>query len=461
MFAAACSDGTIRFYSRSGREEKKIAAHEGAVISIAWSHDGVALLTSGEDGDVKIWSRSGNMRSVLASTGQSVYCACWGPDDDQVVFSSGNALMIKTVQANKKNLKWDAHDGIVLCVDWNITNQNIVSGGEDCVYHVWDSFGRMLYTSKAMENVITAVKWSPQGEVFAVGMHNHIRLCDKTGWTHSKERVHTGSIMSLAWTSDGTQFAGAGGSGCVVFAQIVDRHHEWKNIDVILTEPRKIRVLDAGNETMEDLEYPRDRVVDIAVGFEMLVVATSTQCYVYSINNLNTPIIFDIKAPPHFMHLCRKHFLTVDLISGVQVISFEGRVLCSPRFQGLRADYLNRDMLSLAPDMVCIVDTVDSKVVHILDPLNGRPLGKVTHTCEVCNICLNQHSAGAADRLLAFSDRNRDLFIAHVGVLSTGAFSSSSTPLFSLLIMLFRWRAEQSYPPLQAAGAPRLFPVQR
>jgi intraflagellar transport protein 80 len=89
LFAAACADGTFRFISRSGREEKKIQAHEGAVICISWSHDGAALLTAGEEGDVKIWSRSGNMRSILASTGQSVYCACWGPDDDQIVFACG------------------------------------------------------------------------------------------------------------------------------------------------------------------------------------------------------------------------------------------------------------------------------------------------------------------------------------------------------------------------------------
>ena len=30
--------------------------------------------------------------------------------------------------------------------------------------------------------------------------------------------------MKIAWTADGTQFAGACGSGQVVFAQVVDRY---------------------------------------------------------------------------------------------------------------------------------------------------------------------------------------------------------------------------------------------
>ena len=72
MFALSCTDGTVRFVSKSGREEKKFSAHEGAVILVRWSHDGSALLTTGEEGDVKIWSKSGNLRSTLISTGQSV-----------------------------------------------------------------------------------------------------------------------------------------------------------------------------------------------------------------------------------------------------------------------------------------------------------------------------------------------------------------------------------------------------
>lgn len=364
------------------------------------------------------------MRSILASTGQSVYCCCWGPDDDQVVLACGNSLMIKTVQANRKNLQWTAHEGIVLCVDWNVTNQNIVSGGEDCIYHVWDSFGRMLYTSKPMENVITSIKWSPNGEVFAVGLHNHVRLCDKTGWTHSKERVSTGSLLDIAWTSDGTQFAAAGGNGSVLFAQLVDRHHEWKNTDVILIEPRKLRVHDVANESIEDLEFPRDRVVEIGVGFDMLIVTTTTQCYIYNLQNLNTPIIFDIKAPPNFIHICRKHFLMLDQISGIQVFTFEGRVLCNLRFQGLRPEYLCRDMISLSTDMVCVVDTVDKKIIYVMDPVTGRVMGKISHSSEVIHLRLNQHSVGPQERLLAFSDRNKDFFIANVGILAIGNYYS-------------------------------------
>ena len=203
LFALACTDGSYKFVSKSGREEKNVKAHEGAVIFVKWSHDGGALLTGGEDGEVKIWSKSGNFRSSIASTGCCVYDAVWGPDDDQVLFTSNNMLMIRTVQASRKALQWKAHDGIVLCVDWNVANNFIVSGGEDCIYKVWDAFGRQMFSSRPLEHVITSIGWCPNGECFAVGTHNMIRLCDKTGWTHSRERMNCGSIMNLSWTSDG------------------------------------------------------------------------------------------------------------------------------------------------------------------------------------------------------------------------------------------------------------------
>lgn len=46
---------------------------------------------------------------------------------------------------------------------------------------VWDSFGRLLYSSESHDYPITSLSWAPDGEVFSVGSFNTLRLCDKTG----------------------------------------------------------------------------------------------------------------------------------------------------------------------------------------------------------------------------------------------------------------------------------------
>ena len=73
----------------------------------------------------------------LSLIGKPVYALSWGPDNDQVVVSTDKDLMIKSVnQAGKKAVQWKAHEGVVMTVDWNMVNQLIVSGGEDCTYKV-------------------------------------------------------------------------------------------------------------------------------------------------------------------------------------------------------------------------------------------------------------------------------------------------------------------------------------
>ena len=62
--------GKFHIIGKSGRVEKSVEAHKGAVLSGRWSYDGSALLTAGEDGQVKIWSRSGMLRSTLTQNSE-------------------------------------------------------------------------------------------------------------------------------------------------------------------------------------------------------------------------------------------------------------------------------------------------------------------------------------------------------------------------------------------------------
>lgn len=119
-------------------------------------------------------------------------------------------------------MTWRAHDGVVSCADWSMTSNTIVSAGEDCRYKVWDSFGRLLFTSRPQDHMVTAVKWAPNGLTFAVGSFQTLRLCDRTGWTHAFMKPdNKGSIMGMDWSSDSTQLAGACGNGAIVFSSVV------------------------------------------------------------------------------------------------------------------------------------------------------------------------------------------------------------------------------------------------
>ena len=322
VYTIASTDGKLYFVSRNGRVEKGVDAHRGAVLVARWSHDGNAVVTAGEDGQVKIWSRSGMLRSTLVSLAVPVYSAVWSPNSDAVLHTNSKQLVIKPLQPSSKPTSWKAHDSIIMKVDWNSVNNTIISGGEDCKYKVWDIFGRLLFTSGSHDYPITSLSWAPDGELFAVGSFNTLRLCDKAGWSYALDKPNSGSIFNIAWASDGTQLAAACGNGQVLFAHVIERRLEWKNFEVTVTEQKHIKVRDVITDAKENLDF-RDRVVKLSLAYDHLVVTTSSQCYIYSVKNWNTPMIFDLKSGSvSLIMLAQKHFLLVD-DTGMQVYSYE------------------------------------------------------------------------------------------------------------------------------------------
>ncbi|XP_078484074.1 intraflagellar transport protein 80 homolog [Ciona intestinalis] len=416
VFVITSSDGKFHLFSNAGRIEKSVEAHKGAVLSGKWSKDGSALLTAGEDGQIKIWSRSGMLRSTLAQLPCCIYSVVWSPESDNVLYTNGKQLVIKPLQPSAKPLTWKAHDGIVLKVDWNSVNNLILSGGEDCKYKIWDSYGRPLYSSAIHDYPITSVSWSPDGNLFTVGSFNMLRLCDRSGWSHGLEKPTTGSVFNVAWSMDGTQVAAACADGHVMLAHCIEKRLEWCEFEVTLTGRKTIEVRNVVNDAHETLEL-RDRVIKMSLAFKHLVVVTSSQCLVYSTNNFNTPAIFDPRdGNISFIQQCEKHFLIVDHV-GLYIYSYEGRQICSPKLPGgVRGSSLSIRTVSLSPDVLAVRDVKNDHSVMLYDANSGKLLGDgapLVHTMEILTVHLSQ-CGPMSDRFLAIIDKNHDLYLTPV-----------------------------------------------
>ena len=490
-FAIGCSDGSLRLMDSSGREQKRVAdAHHGAVTSLCWNADGSTLVTAGEDGMLKVWSKLGMLRSSLARVGRPIYAAVFSPDGDSVLFTCGQELHIQAIQGREQT-KWKAHDGLVQRIDWNKVSSLIASGGEDQKYRIWDSLGRPLFAlQKPLEHAITSIAWSGRGEMLAVGSFNTILLCEETGRICDRKRLGPsfGSVMDLAWSSDGAQVVCAGADGSVLFAQLIERRMEWKNIEATIKDSHSIEVRDVYSEMTDTLSF-RERIVEASLGHGFLVAATgacvcaaerkkgacfahssflppslppslsltASQCFVYDSKNWNTPHIFDVRTVPALVVQSERYFIIVDNVAAVQVYSYDGRLVSTPKFAGLRADLLSRATISFAGDCVAILqrkavdadegrggrgmgaskssgdgsDVADS-VIRLFDVTTGRERGRpVRHSVKIMSLALSQYAgqplrpvddtsgsgssgsgAGVADRLIAFVDRDHDLWIA-------------------------------------------------
>ena len=76
-----------------------------------------------------------------------------------------------------------------MCCDWNRINDLIVSGGEDCIYKVWDAYGRQLFQSQPNAYVTTATTMATATTIpYAPPQLNHHR--PTTTPQHSHHHSH-------------------------------------------------------------------------------------------------------------------------------------------------------------------------------------------------------------------------------------------------------------------------------
>lgn len=110
----------------------------------------------------------------------------------------------------------------------------------------------------------------------------------------------------MAWSGDGTQLAAACANGHVLFAHVVERNVHYMNFTASLSERKVVTVKNVVDDSTEYLELP-ERVIQMTMKYNHLVVTTPTQCYIYNTSNWNTPAIFDLKdGSVILMMLCEK-----------------------------------------------------------------------------------------------------------------------------------------------------------
>ena len=359
------------------------------------------------------------MRLSLFASTQPIYDMSWGPDDDQVVIATGKSLTIKSVQSSKKNVLWEAHSELILTVDWNAANNCIVSGGEDCKYCVWDSYGKSIFSSRVFEHVITSVRFSPNGDYIAIGLFDTIILADRLGWMYCTTKINSGSLLDISWSFDSAEFAAAASCGSVCFATLIGRTYESSQYECSIIEPKKLHVQNIPKDYYEDLIFAKDRIVEVCLSNDWLIVGTCSQCYIYTTNNLNTPYIMELRAQPYLLTMSSKNFCLVDIADGIQIVSFEGKVISSPKSQSIRPESLSRNAISLSSTFLAVIDSVDNKIFRFFDSNSGREITKITHTVEIVMLSVCEFPFGNQDAqtsLVVINDRNKDLYLVMINV---------------------------------------------
>ena len=64
--------------------------------------------------------------------------------------------------------------------------------------------------------------------------------------------------------------------------------------------------------------------------------------------------------------------------------------MSSPKYQGLRIEFLNKRHISLSSDVLALIDPMSPKIVRIFDIMSGKmAVENIEHSTEIIEMKLN------------------------------------------------------------------------
>lgn len=104
----------------------------------------------------------------------------------------------------------------------------------------------------------------------------------------------------------------------------------------------------------------------------------------------------------------------IDASQNFNIYSYEGKLVSTPKYQGLRVEFLNHRHISLSSDVLAVIDPSNPKMVKTFDIMSGKATStQIQHSCEILEMDLNQVEM-ASERKMCFIDSNRDMFLTMV-----------------------------------------------
>jgi hypothetical protein len=106
----------------------------------------------------------------------------------------------------------------------------------------------------------------------------------------------------------------------------------------------------------------RGPIIDFKIAFDHLIILTRTQCHVYNLENLKSPLVFEAVGLFSLLSLNSGNFAASGR-DGILVYSYSGRKMSSVHYEGLDQYTVVDDLVSLSRDVLALVDQSDSKVI--------------------------------------------------------------------------------------------------
>ncbi|KAH8828723.1 WD40-repeat-containing domain protein [Flagelloscypha sp. PMI_526] len=204
-------DNIVRIWdTQSGRRRNKLIGHQNYVNSVSFSPDGSRIVSGSDDKSVRIWdSQSGCQLNKLDGHQNWVCSVAFSPENTRIVSGScDKSVRIWDAHSGQQLNKLKGHQGPVCSVAFSPDGSRIVSGSNDNSVRIWDAqSGHQLNKLKGHQNWVFSVAFSPDGLRIVSGSEDDsVRIWD----AHSARQLyklngHSDRVYSVAFSPDGSR----------------------------------------------------------------------------------------------------------------------------------------------------------------------------------------------------------------------------------------------------------------
>lgn len=241
--AVGTSDGRVVVWDVTTRSLRRIwQAHQSRISTVSWSDDGLSLSTTTDhatSAELAVWeSASGALISRAAVDTPRALASAWSADRRQLAIARHDRpqVAIWNVEARTLTTQIDIDDHEVSCLSWSPDGQFFVTGsteGAESPAVIWgvltgdrQPLDRLFpVSSSALDPVtgeatvtftheqleVTAISWSPAGDLIAIAGANEAGPVDIWDLTTNSVRVELytayGPAALLAWSPSGDRLA--------------------------------------------------------------------------------------------------------------------------------------------------------------------------------------------------------------------------------------------------------------
>jgi WD40 repeat protein len=192
------------------RERAVLHGHSGNINSVAFSSDGMRIVTGSEDQTALIWdAATGNRLETLSGHAGRVVAAEFSRDGGRVVTASADGTAGLWEAATGRQIAFLHNNGYPVDVAlFSPNGMRIVTGSEDGDVAIWDGKnGALIRVLGTHDGAVLAAAFSADGKYIGSAAQDAMaRIWEtETGTQVAELKGHTGAINSIEFSPDGTR----------------------------------------------------------------------------------------------------------------------------------------------------------------------------------------------------------------------------------------------------------------